>query len=53
MNRRSDIWRSEDLSKRYLDGVRAAVPLADYQIETILAIIGKVELEVRAFLDLV
>lgn len=52
MNRRGDIWRSENLSKRYLNGVRAAIPLADYQIETILAIIGKVELQVRAFLDL-
>lgn len=52
MNRKVDAWRSEDLSKRYLDGVRAAIPLADYQIETILTIIEKAELGVRAFPDL-
>ena len=52
MKKRGDIWKSEDLRKRYLDNVRSAIPLADYQIETMLAIIGKVELEVRAFLDL-
>jgi len=52
MSRKVDRWRREDLSKRYLDGVRGAIPLADYQIETILTIIEKTELEVRAFLDL-
>jgi tRNA (cmo5U34)-methyltransferase len=52
MSKEVDRWRREDLSKRYLDGVRGAIPLADYQIETILTIIKKTELEVRAFLDM-
>ena len=52
MSGKADIWKRADLSKRYLDGVRSAIPLADYQIETILAIIRKTELEVRVFLDL-
>jgi trans-aconitate methyltransferase len=52
MSRKVDRWRREDLSKRYLDDVRSAIPLADYQVELILTIIEKTELEVRAFLDL-
>jgi tRNA (cmo5U34)-methyltransferase len=52
MSREVDNWRREDLSKYYLDGVRAAIPLADYQVETILTIIEKTQLEVRAFMDL-
>ena len=52
MSRKIDRWKREDLSKRYLHDVRNAMPLADYQIETILTIIEKTELEVRAFLDL-
>lgn len=52
MSDKADIWRREDLSKGYLDGVRGAIPLADYQIQTILTIIRKTELKVRAFLDL-
>ena len=52
MSGKADRWRREDLSKLYLNGVRGAIPLADYQIQTILTIIRKTELEVRAFLDL-
>jgi SAM-dependent methyltransferase len=52
MSDKADMWKRADLSKRYLDGVRGAIPLADYQIQTILAIIRKTEPEVRAFLDL-
>lgn len=52
MSGKADIWKRDDLSKRYLDGVRGAIPLADYQIETILTIIRKTELVVRTFLDL-
>ena len=52
MSGKVDRWRREDLSKRYLDGVRGAIPLADHQIDTILTIIEKTGLEVRVFLDL-
>lgn len=52
MSGKVDRWRREDLSKRYLDGVRGAIPLADHQIDTILTIIEKTGLKVRAFLDL-
>ncbi len=52
MARKVDSWRREDLGKRYLEGVRSAIPLADYQLEVILAIIEKFEIQVKAFLDL-
>jgi hypothetical protein len=52
LGRKVDGWRRQDLGKSYLDGVRSAIPLADFQIEVILAIIYKMELEVRAFLDM-
>jgi SAM-dependent methyltransferase len=51
MDRKVDGWKREDLGKHYLDGVRSAIPLADYQLEVMLAIIEKFELKVKAFLD--
>jgi tRNA (cmo5U34)-methyltransferase len=52
MSGKADSWRREDLSKRYLEGVRSAIPLAEYQIQIILTIIRKTELEIKSFLDL-
>jgi len=45
-------WKREDLSKRYLEGVRSAIPLADYQIEVILKLIKELKPKPKSFLDL-
>ena len=52
MSRKDRMWKREDLSKRYLEGVRSAIPLADYQIETILLLVQKVKPKLDNFLDL-
>ncbi len=46
------IWKREDLSKRYLEGVRGAIPLADYQIRIMLMLIEKMRDDPRKILDL-
>lgn len=52
MTKKYTVWKREDLSKRYLEGVRSAIPLADYQIEIILLLIQKVKPRLNMFLDL-
>jgi SAM-dependent methyltransferase len=52
MTTKDKVWKREDLGKRYLEGVRRAIPLADYQIKIILLLIQKVMPEVNSFLDL-
>lgn len=46
------VWKREDLGKRYLEGVRSAIPLTDYQIEIILTLIQKLKAKPHSFLDL-
>ena len=50
--KKADIWKREDLSKRYLEIVRAGIPLAKTQIEVMLALIGRMRKKVVNFLDL-
>ena len=52
MAAKDQMWRREDLSKRFLEGVRRAIPLADYQIRIILLLIGKTIPKAASFLDL-
>lgn len=47
-----DRWRTENLTKIYLNGVRGAIPLANEQIEILLRIIRKFKPEFDSFLDL-
>jgi ubiquinone/menaquinone biosynthesis C-methylase UbiE len=49
---KDNVWKRGDLDKRYLEGIRSAIPLAEYQIEIILYLIGKVLPRLRSFLDL-
>ncbi|MEB3827422.1 class I SAM-dependent methyltransferase [Phormidium sp. CCY1219] len=46
------VWKKQDLSTRFLEGVRGAVPLADEQIQVMLKIVGLASSPVRNFLDL-
>jgi len=46
------VWKSEDLSKRYLEGVRGAIPFADAQIDLMLRLARHGVPRVRSFLDL-
>ncbi|MEW5803062.1 MAG: methyltransferase [bacterium] len=39
MNTKNSGWQTEAMSKAYLEGVRGAIPLADKQLEVMLAII--------------
>lgn len=47
-----DIWKRKDLGKRYLEIVRAAIPLAKVQAEVLLVMIDKMRKSVSNFLDL-
>lgn len=49
---KDQVWKSEQLGKRYLEGVRGAVPLAAEQIEVMLRIVREMSPDVRTFLDL-
>jgi ribosomal protein S18 acetylase RimI-like enzyme/ubiquinone/menaquinone biosynthesis C-methylase UbiE len=48
----SDVWRSPELSKIYLSGVRSAIPLASQQLETLVRLIAAVDIPIRRVLDL-
>lgn len=51
--RRTDrVWQDAPVVRRYLEGVRGAVPLADEQIGLILRIVRKVRPNARRLLDL-
>lgn len=45
-------WKTEELASTYVKGVRAAIPLANDQIEILLRIIHFFKPEVTSFLDL-
>ena len=46
------IWKNEELSKTFLEGVRGAIPLAAEQIDCLLRIIRLTQPQVKIFLDL-
>ncbi|MCP4357616.1 MAG: class I SAM-dependent methyltransferase [Chloroflexi bacterium] len=45
-------WQGENLTERYLNGVRGAIPLAETQMDIMLRLIRWVQEEVTAVLDL-
>ena len=45
-------WKTEKLAKTYLEGVRGAIPFANEQIEILLRIIKRYQLNLNSFLDL-
>lgn len=49
---RKELWKNEKLGKRYLEIVRAAIPLAKIQTEVLLVLIRKMRGKVANFLDL-
>jgi len=52
MNNNYQVWKTAELSQKYLSGVRSAIPLATEQIEIILRIIQMTRPQVNNFLDL-
>ena len=52
MNNNYQVWKTTELSQKYLSGVRRAIPLATEQIEIILRIIQVAIPQVNNFLDL-
>ncbi len=52
MNNNYQVWKTAELSQKYLSGVRSAIPLATEQIEIILRIIQTTKSQVNNFLDL-
>ena len=46
------VWQSAELSRRYLTGVRGALPLAAAQIDTLLRLLTAAAIPVRRILDL-
>ena len=52
MKNSDQIWKSAELGKRYLEGVRGAIPFAEQQIEIMLRIAKQALPKVNRFLDL-
>jgi tRNA (cmo5U34)-methyltransferase len=49
---KDSVWKREDLGRQYLKGIRGAIPLAEYQIEIMLYLVGKALRRLKSFLDL-
>lgn len=47
-----DIWKTKELTDKYLSGVRGAIPLAKEQIELMLRVIDACNIKVERILDL-
>lgn len=47
-----EVWKTEELAKTFLEGVRGAIPLAAEQIDVMLRAIASTQPNVEAFLDL-
>lgn len=52
MNTKDQVWKTEALGKRYLEGIRGAIPLAQEQISLILFLVKQAWPQVSRFLDL-
>ncbi|HFE65783.1 MAG TPA: class I SAM-dependent methyltransferase [Chloroflexi bacterium] len=46
------VWQTDELTKKFLTGVRGAIPLADLQIDMMLRLIDRSQTAVTHFLDL-
>jgi tRNA (cmo5U34)-methyltransferase len=51
-NRNYEIWKTPELSKSFLEGVRSAIPLAAEQIDVLRRIVNLTQSKVQKFLDL-
>jgi ubiquinone/menaquinone biosynthesis C-methylase UbiE len=52
MNQNYQVWKTQQLSRNFLEGVRGAIPLASEQIDVLLRIIKNFAGDVHNFLDL-
>ncbi len=52
MSATDSVWKDEKLARRYLEGVRGAIPLAREQLLVMLQLLGTLRRPVRRFLDL-
>ncbi len=52
MTRTDRVWQKEEISKRFLDGVREAIPFTSEQIELMLRITRKAKPDLGNFIDL-
>lgn len=52
MQRTDEIWKTEELSKTFIESVRGAIPLAAEQIDVMLRVIKATQPKVETFLDL-
>ena len=52
MSQTYEVWKTAELSKAFLEGVRGAIPLAAEQIDILLRIIRKAQPNLDIFLDL-
>ncbi|HUI30671.1 MAG TPA: class I SAM-dependent methyltransferase [Candidatus Acidoferrales bacterium] len=48
----AEVWKSPELAKMYLTGIRGAIPMANEQIQVMMLLIKMMRREVRCFLDL-
>lgn len=48
----AEVWKSNELARTFLEGVRGAIPLAQEQIDIMLRLIQAAQLPVRRVLDL-
>src|SRR3974377_1337729 len=51
MEKKDHVWQQEELAKGYLEGVRAAIPLAAEQIDVLLRVICHAGANVERLLD--
>ncbi len=51
MQRTDEIWKTEELSKTFIEGVRGAIPLAAEQIDVMLRVIKATQPKLETFLD--
>jgi tRNA (cmo5U34)-methyltransferase len=52
-NSRNDtIWQTEELARKYLDGVRGAIPLADEQVDVMMRLLLASVRPIKRFIDL-
>ncbi len=52
MNSANELWKDGQATKNYLDGVRAAIPLAELQIDVMIRLVRHACPHLRNFLDL-
>jgi tRNA (cmo5U34)-methyltransferase len=51
-SRNDNIWQTEELARKYLDGVRGAIPLADEQVDVMMRLLLASGRPIKRFIDL-